>query len=69
MLDSAGALQFAGWTEEEARRRIASLLRCGWTARQLAVMFGVDLEEIHGLSGERDHPIAEPGAMTEEAGT
>jgi hypothetical protein len=66
--DSAAALTFAGWTEDDARRRIATLLRCGWSARQLALTFGVDLEEIDRLAGERDQPIAQrSAAMTEEA--
>jgi hypothetical protein len=48
--DPAAALTFAGWTEAEARRRIATLLRCGWSARQLALTFGVDLAEIDRLT-------------------
>jgi hypothetical protein len=52
MLDNAGAPTFAGWSEDEARRRVASLLRCGRAARQLALTFGVDLEEIDRLAAE-----------------
>jgi hypothetical protein len=67
MLDSAGALQFAGWTETEARRRVVALLRCGWRADHLAAMFGCDLASIDRLSGACDQPTAErPAAMTEE---
>jgi hypothetical protein len=44
------ALTFAGWDESEARRRIATLLRCGWSARQLALTFGVDVSEIDRLT-------------------
>lgn len=54
------ALAFTDWTEAEARRRIATLLRCGWSARQLALTFGVAVEEIDRLSGERDQPASVP---------
>jgi hypothetical protein len=39
------------WTEPEARRRVATLRASGWTANQLASMFGVSTEEIDRLSG------------------
>jgi hypothetical protein len=45
------AMAFADWSESEAQRRIATLLRTGWSARQLAQMFGVSVEEIDRLSG------------------
>jgi hypothetical protein len=50
--NSAVAMTFAGWSETEARQRIARLLATGWRAPQLALMFGVDLEEIDRLVGE-----------------
>ena len=52
--DPAAALTFAGWDESEAQRRIATLLRCGWSARQLALTFGVEISEIDRLSGHSE---------------
>jgi len=44
------ALAFTDWTEAEARRRVATLRATGWSANQLASMFGVPIEEIDRLS-------------------
>jgi len=52
------ALAFTEWTEAEATRRIATLRGCGWTANQLASMFGVSIEEIDRLAGESDQPAS-----------
>jgi hypothetical protein len=56
--DSHAAMSFAGWDESEARRRIATLLRSGWSVRQLALTFGVAIEEIDRLTGETDPPAS-----------
>ncbi len=48
--NSAAALTFAGWSESEARERIARLLASGWSAKQLALTFGVRVEEIDPLT-------------------
>ena len=62
--DPVAALIFAGWTEAEAQRRIATLLRTGWSARQLALTFGVRLEEIDRLTGQSDQPESVGGGVT-----
>lgn len=51
MLSDDMALAFAGWSVAEARQRICKLLATGWSAEQLALMFGATLEEIDRLSG------------------
>lgn len=60
--DPAATLTFAGWSEPEARERITRLLATGWRAPQLALMFGVRLEEIDRLARLDGHPEAETAA-------
>jgi hypothetical protein len=55
---SDAAIAFANWTEAEARQRVARLLATGWSISTIALMFGVDLEEIDRLIGESDQPVA-----------
>jgi hypothetical protein len=50
MLDNVAALTFTGWSEPEARERIAQFLASGWSSRQLSLMFGVTAEEINRLA-------------------
>jgi hypothetical protein len=47
-----------GWTEEDERRRIATLLGCGWSVEQLALVFGMSVEEIDRLAGGQGQPGA-----------
>jgi hypothetical protein len=49
MSDSAAVMAFADWSEAEARGRIASLRRLGWSVPQLATMFGTTVKEIERL--------------------
>jgi hypothetical protein len=55
--DPAGAMRFADWDENEARRRISTLLRCGSSVRQLSMMFGTTVSEIDRLTGQSDQPV------------
>jgi hypothetical protein len=54
-------MAFADWSESEAQRRIATLLRCGWRPAQLAAMFGIEIEEIDRLAGAFDQPRSTAG--------
>jgi hypothetical protein len=45
------ALAFLNWTENEARERLARLLATGWSASQVAEMFGLRVAEIERLAG------------------
>jgi hypothetical protein len=49
MSDSAAVMAFTEWSEAEARGRIASLRRLGWSVPQLATMFGTTVKEIERL--------------------
>jgi Trp operon repressor len=65
---SDAALAFAGWPQFEAQKRIATLLRCGWSARELAAMFGTTVAEIDRLTGDVDQPVsARPRTIEEMA--
>jgi hypothetical protein len=48
------ALAFLNWTEPEARERLARLLATGWSASQVAEMFGLSVAEIERLAGHSD---------------
>jgi hypothetical protein len=49
MPGSAAVMAFTEWSETEARARIASLRRLGWSVPQLATMFGTNAQEIERL--------------------
>lgn len=50
----ASAMTFAGWSETEARERIARLLASGWRTETVALMFGIKLSEIYRLVGHSE---------------
>ena len=47
---SVAAMAFADWSEAEAAQRIAKLQASGWSAAQIARMFGLQLSEIERLA-------------------
>jgi hypothetical protein len=53
---SDAALAFAWWTEAEARKHVATGLKCGWTVKQLALMYGTTVADIDRLTGDSDQP-------------
>jgi hypothetical protein len=54
MPNSAAILTLSNWTEAEARQRIAKLLATGWSVSSIALMFGIDSEEVHRLAGHSE---------------
>jgi hypothetical protein len=51
---SQAALALSNWTEAEARERIRKLIAQGWSVSSIALMFGIDIEEIDRLAGQCD---------------
>jgi|HubBroStandDraft_1064217.scaffolds.fasta_scaffold538441_2 hypothetical protein len=49
MHGSTAVMAFTEWSEPEARERIATLRRLGWSVPQLAAMFGTPAKEIERL--------------------
>jgi hypothetical protein len=47
---SVAAMAFADWSEAEAAQRIAKLLASGWSAAQIARMFGLRASEVDRLA-------------------
>lgn len=58
MPNSAAALTLSNWTESEARQRICKLIAQGWSVSSIALMFGIEIEEIDRLAGQSDQPVS-----------
>jgi hypothetical protein len=50
-MNSAAALALSNWTEAEARERIHKLIAQGWSVSSIALMFGIEIEEVDRLAG------------------
>jgi hypothetical protein len=50
-MHNAAGLALSNWTEAEARERIRRLIAQGWSVSSIALMFGIDIEEIDRLAG------------------